>query len=658
MFKKNRLLIWVLGFSTILLVALIITVLAYWHVGAAGIGVFVLALAGLAFLDQLYRNERHLQKKIKEMESKIELAHFELLTNLPIGLANIDAGGYLLWHNHEFARLLEREGQVLQGKIRAYLPELHFKKSSRFSELLSSRLVIGERLMKVSLYSGPRKEERILTFDDVTDLDQRVAREEGPVIGICLIDNFAEAILPLEEEDKSAVLAEIDKILGEWALSMDVFLRKFAEDRYILLMTGSSLRHCQAHNFEILDRIRTIQLENKIPITLSIGIGSAEESMVDLGRLARNAVDLALGRGGDQVVVKSVEKVHFYGGNTEAVEKRTRVRVRVVARSLKNLIYNAENVIVMGHENADLDAAGSALGLARAVTVMGKPVTVHLDSRGGALENLLHFIKKNDVLARQLVTAEEALASAGEGTLLIVVDTHKPSLLPVQSILKKVEKIAVIDHHRRGTESIEPNNLLYVEAYASSTCELVAELIQYLDEEIELGRLVSSAMLAGITVDTKNFAFMTGARTFEAASYLRRSGADPQLVQSILRDPLDTVVRRAAIVKSAEVYFETIAISVQKEQTARSAVISAQAADALLEVAGIKASFVLRTDGKGTAISARSHNEINVHAIMEHLGGGGHLTIAGAQLPDITPEEAKEKLIVAIEEYLGEHQEE
>ncbi|QGG47056.1 DHH family phosphoesterase [Heliorestis convoluta] len=305
----------------------------------------------------------------------------------------------------------------------------------------------------------------------------------------------------------------------------------------------------------------------------------------------------------------------------------------------------------MGHENADLDAAGAAFGLARAIKAMGKPVTIHLDNRGGALENLFQLIQKNESLAKLLVTGEEALASAGEGTLLIVVDTHKPSLLPVQSILKKVDKVAIIDHHRRGTESIEPNSLLYIEAYASSTCELVAELIQYLDEEIELGRLVASALLAGITVDTKNFAFMTGARTFEAASYLRRSGAEPQLVQAILRDPLDTVVRRAAIIKDAEVYYDNIAIAIQPEQTTRSAVIAAQAADALLEVADIKASFVLRPEGKGTAISARSHNEINVHAIMERLGGGGHLTIAGAQLPDCTPQEAKEQLVRAIEDY-------
>ncbi|QGG47055.1 hypothetical protein [Heliorestis convoluta] len=336
MFRKyKRQLLWLAGLFAIAMAALLITVLASWHHWAAGVAVLVIALGGLALLDQTQRVKGDLEETIEKMEEKIELAHVELLSHLPVGLAYIDAGGYLIWHNPELGRILGREGQKLQGKIRNYLPELHFKKNSRFSELLSSRLVIGERLMKVSLYPGPGKEARILTFDDVTELDQRVAREEGPVIGICLIDNFAEAVLPLEEEDKSAVLAEIDKILGEWALSMDVFLRKFAEDRYVLLMTGSSLRHCQAHSFEILDRIRTIERANKIPVTLSIGIGAAEESMVDLGRLARTAVDLALGRGGDQVVVKTVEKVYFYGGNTEAVEKRTRVRVRVVARSLK-----------------------------------------------------------------------------------------------------------------------------------------------------------------------------------------------------------------------------------------------------------------------------------------------------------------------------------
>lgn len=638
--------------------AIAVSFLAYFHPLAAGAGMGLLVLAVFAALEKANRSARQVEEKMLEMRERVDLAHADLLSHLPLGLAYIDAGGTLLWHNPEFARMLGREGYRYRGKLRSHLPELHFKKQSGFTEILSSRLVIRDRLMKVSIHTGPGEGRRLLSFDDLTDFEHRVAREEGPVIGLCVIDNFAEAVAPLEEEDKSAVLAEIDKVLGEWALGAESFLRKTAEDRYILLMNGSGLRLCQAQNFEILDKIRSIQLDNKIPITLSIGLGAGEENMVDLGRLARTAVDLALGRGGDQVVVKTAERVHFYGGNTEAVEKRTRVRARVVAKSLKSLIHAAENVVIIGHENADLDTAGAALGLSRAITALGKPVSVALDARGGALDRLLPHVRNSAELAPILVTGDEAVALVNERALLIVVDTHKPSMLPEKGILEKVENVVVIDHHRRAEEFIEPHSLVYLEAYASSTCELVAELLQYLGEEVELGRVAASALLAGITVDTKHFVFMTGARTFEAASYLRRSGADPLLVQEILRDPIETVVRKAAILQGAEIHFDSVAIGVQEEASPRAPVISAQAADALLEVEGVKASFVLRPYPQGAAISARSQGEINVHSIMERLGGGGHLTIAAVRMPGVSLEEAKEKLLSAIEEYLAEQTDE
>ncbi|WP_207643772.1 DHH family phosphoesterase [Heliomicrobium modesticaldum] len=654
---KRRFSFWLLALPAVIGAGLLVAVLAPVHRGAAG-AVAALLVAVLFFvIESAYRWRQQAEEQFSRLQEQFEASGANLLAHLPLGLVYIDSNGALLWHNPEFARMLGREGYRFKGKLRSHLPELHFKKNSAFSELAASRLVIRDRQIKVTLRIGPEEGRRLLAFDDVTDYEQRAAREDGPVIGLCIIDNFDEAVAPLEDENKFALTAEIDKLLNEWALGVEAFIRKVAEDRYVLLMTGSGLRLCQAHNFDILDRIRSIRLENRIAVTLSVGLGVGEESMADLGRLARTGVDLAMERGGDQVVVKSADRVYFYGGNTEAVEKRTRVRARVVAKSLRNLILAADNVVILGHEYADLDAAGAALGLSRAVAALGKPVSVILDTRGGALDRLMPYVQANADLAKTLVSVEAAPDHVTARTLLVVVDTHKPSLLPDRTLLDRAGEIVIIDHHRRGEEFIDKNSLVYLEAYASSTCELVAEILQYLKEDLELGKIAASALLAGITVDTKHFVFMTGARTYEAASYLRRSGADPQLVQSLLRDSMETVVRRAAIIGGAEVHFGHIAIGVQEEAVPRATVISAQAADELLEVEGIQASFVLRPYPKGTAVSARSQGDINVHAILERLGGGGHLTIAGAQLAGLSLSEAKEKLLTAIGEYLEQQKE-
>ncbi|MZP29605.1 PAS domain-containing protein [Heliobacterium undosum] len=654
---KRRFSFWLLALPAVVGAGLLVAILAPVHRGVAGAMAALLVAVLFFAVESAYRWRQQAEERLSRLQEQFEASGANLLAHLPLGLVYIDSNGALLWHNPEFARMLGREGYRFKGKLRSHLPELHFKKNSGFSELVASRLVIRDRQIKVTLRIGPEEGRRLLALDDVTDYEQRAAREDGPVIGLCIIDNFDEAVAPLEDENKFALSAEIDKLLNEWAMGFEGFIRKVAEDRYVLLMTGSGLRLCQAHNFDVLDRIRSIRLENRIAVTLSIGLGVGEDSMADLGRLARTGVDLAMERGGDQVVVKSADRVYFYGGNTEAVEKRTRVRARVVAKSLRNLILAADNVVILGHEYADLDAAGAALGLSRAVVALGRPVSVVLDTRGGALDRLMPYVQANADLAKTLVSVEAAPDHVNARTLLVVVDTHKPSLLPDRTLLDRAGEIVIIDHHRRGEEFIDKNSLVYLEAYASSTCELVAEILQYLKEDLELGKTAASALLAGITVDTKHFVFMTGARTYEAASYLRRSGADPQLVQSLLRDPMETVVRRAAIIGGAEVHFGHIAIGVQEEAAPRATVISAQAADELLEVEGIQASFVLRPYPKGTAVSARSQGDINVHAILERLGGGGHLTIAGAQLAGLSLPEAKEKLLTAIGEYLEQQKE-
>jgi c-di-AMP phosphodiesterase-like protein len=503
-----------------------------------------------------------------------------------------------------------------------------------------------------SLAADPVKEE---TKDHEKIKIQQQRQEEGPVIGLLQIDNFSEMIQEVEDEKRPVLQAEIDKVLTEWAIKIEGLIKKYAEDRYLLVMSQEALRECQKNRFDIMDRLREIQLGNKIPISLSMGVGAGEEPITDTSRLAGLGLELALGRGGDQVVVKWPDKVLFYGGKTNVIEKKTKVRARVVAYTLRQYIQQATQVIVMGHESSDLDSAGASLGVAKVAMDYGKPVRIVLDNSAGTLDKLWQVIGDYPEYSGRLSSGKEALLHADKDTLLVICDTNKPSLLIEPRLLDKAGRKILIDHHRRGEEFISKTELIYMEPYASSTCELVTEVIQYIGEEVSLDPLAASALLAGMMVDSKNFVFQTGVRTFEAAAFLRRVGAEPGLVRKFLEDNYEMVLVRAQVLQNSEIVFSNIVVGYLDYVVPHNSIIAAEAADMLLSIEGIKASFVLYVTNDGVNISGRSSGDINVQVLLEELGGGGHLAVAGVQLKGLNIAEAKDKLMAVLKTYLEEN---
>jgi c-di-AMP phosphodiesterase-like protein len=404
--------------------------------------------------------------------------------------------------------------------------------------------------------------------------------------------------------------------------------------------------------FELLDQVRDIKAGNTIPVTLSIGVGYDAETPALINSSALSAMELALGRGGDQAVVKQGTKLYFYGGRSQGVEKRTKVKSRVIANALRELMEQSDKVLIMSHEDPDLDSIGSALGIYRCARFIGKNARIVLDKSNASVDSLIKRLEAEEIYEGLFIRRDDALDRIDKDTLLVVVDTHRPSFTEAPELLERAERIVVFDHHRRGAESIENATLTYLEPFASSASELITEIVQYFDDRIRLEPLEADALLAGITMDTKNFIFKTGVRTFEAASYLRRAGADPTAVRQLFQDDMETFSSRAETISNARLIFPGVAISQCPPDTKHPQLIAAQAADTLLNIKGIHSSVVLCSTSEGVMISGRSLGNLNMQVILEKLGGGGHLTMAGAQLHNITMEEAEKMVIQAIEEYL------
>ncbi|MDN5322578.1 MAG: cyclic-di-AMP phosphodiesterase [Clostridia bacterium] len=601
---------------------------------------------GLLVTAATYGYYFYVLRKRKQIKNNLEKS---ILDKISIGIVAIDSKGDIIWYNPKFKEIISKKG-FLAGKLNQYLPNLQFKKHSQFQEILTQQIAIKDKIYQIKV--SPLKENlRVVFLNDITEQTIFIQKTQTkkPVIGIIQIDNYSEVLETIEEDIRPLLFAELDKLISDWALERDAYIRKFADDKYLVFLTEEALKKDEESKFQILDKVRSMDF-GKIPVTISIGFGIWEDSLIELGRLAHLSLELALGRGGDQVVVKSPEKVWFYGGKSQALEKRTKVKARVVAHTLKKMILDAENVIIMGHEGSDYDSLGSSLGLASAIRNMGKIPYIVVEQRNESLDKILTVLDKSK-FAGIFIRPADIRRIEVENSLLIIVDTHKPSMVVEQNLLNLINKIVVIDHHRRSEEFIDNASLVYLESYASSTSELVTELIQYLGDEVEIDSWAATALLAGITVDTKSFVFQTGVRTFEAASYLRRIGADPVLVRKLLRDDLAKVTQKAVIIENSQIIKDHIALGYYPQPVDNAQVLAAQGADMLLNVDGINTSFVLCPlyEG-GVTISARSTGETNVQFLMEKLGGGGHLTVAGVQLKDKSLEEAIEILIQLIDE--------
>ncbi len=477
------------------------------------------------------------------------------------------------------------------------------------------------------------------------------------VLALIQIDNLEDVLQGLDETQRNALQTEAHQHLMAWCNRLNGFLRKYSEGMYLGIFSRHELDRMICDKFDILDEIRALRVGNRIPVTLSMGIAANGMSMSERGQKAQTGLDLALGRGGDQAALYLNDEVQFYGGKAKVVEKSTRVKARVVAHAIKELMLEATDIMIMGHEGEDFDSLGSAMGVSRMATHLGKTVNIVVGEVAMSYEKLQELLPDYTEYAGLFLTAAQAEQRITAKTLLFIVDTHRVFLTAAPQLLEKVDRRVVIDHHRRSEDFIPSPMIVYLEPSASSTSELVAELLTYFDEKIELTRLEASALYAGIVVDTKNFAVQTGVRTFEAAAFLRRSGADPALVRHLFRFDMETLKLRALILSGAEVLRSGVVIAVCPFEVKNGQIIAAQSADTLLNIEGIMASFVLWPADDGVGISARSNGEVNVQVIMEAFNGGGHQTVAGAHIPGVDVIEARRRLEAVIADYIGEGKE-
>ena len=470
--------------------------------------------------------------------------------------------------------------------------------------------------------------------------------DQSVVVGMIYIDNYEEALENVDDVRRSLLLALVDRKITQCISSLDGIVRKTEKDKYLLILRKKSLSELKESKFDILEEIKTVSIGNERPITLSIGIGLDGLTYSQNNEFARAAIDLALGRGGDQAVIKSPGNVQYYGGKSQSSEKNTRVKARVKAQALREILVNKDQIFIMGHKLPDVDSFGSAVGVYCIAKALDKKASIILNDVTPSLKPLVDLFANNEEqYPGMLVNGENALMTVGNNAALVVVDTNKPSMCECADILKYCKAIVVLDHHRQGEEIIDNATLSYVEPYASSASEMVAEILQYIDEGVKLSGIEADALYSGIMIDTNNFMTKTGVRTFEAAAYLRRSGADVTRVRKLFREDASEYLAKAKTIKDTNIYRNDYAISVCDSTGCKSpTIVAAQTANELLNINGIKASFVFTEYQGKVYLSARSIDELNVQVVTEKLGGGGHMNIAGAQFEGISVEEAIDRL--------------
>lgn len=598
--------------------------LFHWLAGLAGLLLTGAVAIYTVLAERAFRKD--LKSYLGTLSYRVKKVGNDVISELPFGIILYNEDRTVEWHNPYIATILERESFI--GTTLAELfPTLQQAKDREGTVEAS----IGNQMYQLIF----KPKERILYVYNITELWQlgRKYEDEKLSIGIVMIDNLEEVAQGLDDQQRSSLLSKVTAEITEWAQKYQIYLKRLSSDRFLLITDQKTLRQLEHSRFVVLDEVREMTGDQKIPVTLSIGFAAGAEHIIELGHWAQSSLDIALGRGGDQAAIKVGSRQSFYGGKSNAVEKRTRVRARVVAHALRDLIRESHNVVIMGHKMPDMDAIGAAIGVMKAAQLFGKEAYIVLEGINPAIQKMMEMLKEDERLSKRFVSPEQALSLITPQSLAVVVDTHKASMVKEPKLLQHTDRIVVVDHHRRSEEFIANPMLVYMEPYASSTCELVTELLQYIHDRVTLDVRESTALLAGITVDTKSFSLRTGARTFEAASFLRRHGADSMMIQRMLKEDLDEYIIKADIIKHAKVYYEHVAIAVAESGRKNPQLLIAQSADTLLNITNILASFVVseRPDGL-VGISARSLGHMNVQVVMERMGGGGHLTNAAAQL--------------------------
>ncbi len=628
-------------------IGVIFTIVAYVHDEIFSVFSSIFLIGAILFLALYLRQRRgDFDEHIESLSYRVKRVGRDVFSSLPIGIVMLDEKNKVVWANKYADKMFKLH---LKG---------HFIKeiNDELDELLRTQTDFTIQLDVRTYEAMVNKEDNVIYFFDQTELTDLTKRyhDESTVLGIIALDNYEEAVANIDEHSKSEITSKISQLISNWAVSNNVFIRKYSNSSYMIVMNEKRLNLLKENQFKILDEVRQLSDSFNVSLTLSMGLGTGDKSVVNLGHISKTALDLALIRGGDQVAIKGLDgKTIFYGGKTDAMEKRNRVRARVISQSIETLIKESSNVLVMGHKNPDYDSIGASIGMYKICKHLNKKAHIVFDDEISELsvKKLMTELSHHHII-EAFVEENEALELMEPNTLLIVVDNHKPSLVNSKAVLDRATNIVLIDHHRRGDEFLDSPMLTYLEPYASSTCELVTELMEYQHSRINLSVIEATAMLGGIVVDTKHFTFRTGTRTFDAAAYLKTYGADSLLVQELLKEDITHYFDKVNILQNTEIYHD-MAISIASDHEIHDNVVLAKVADQLLSFDHIKASFVIgkiSTDQIG--ISSRSLGDINVQVIMESLGGGGHLTNAATQLTNQTIGRTKELLIEKLDELI------
>ena len=629
-------------------------------------------LGGLFFIGFIYmviNNWKTTNIRRKEWTNYIQNLSLDIdettkkaVMNLPIPLCILEFDGKITWYNRKFNTMIGQD-DLLGVNIDNLIKNLNLRKVLNENKEMYTDINYKDREYTI-VYNVIKNEKEknakylmMLYWIDKTDFlnMQKKYEEEKNVVMLIQVDGYDEVLKSAQEENRPLLSVAIEKELANLEINTKGALRRTSKDKFFLMMNKKELIKLESEKFLILDQIRKIDYGNNLPVTISMGIGIDGDTINDNLKFATGALDLALGRGGDQAVVKTQDKFAFYGGKSKAVEKTTKVKSRLIGHALREVILESDNIFIMGHKYPDMDAMGAAVGIYDICKSCNKSANIVLDYSNESIEEFVKRINKSDYYDGVFVDSDYAIKECTKNTLVIVVDTHRPNFTECPQLLNMSDKVVVIDHHRRGVDFINDTVLLFHEIYVSSTCEMVTEIVQYIEDDIRINKLTAEGLLAGISLDTKNFAFKTGVRTFEAASYLKKSGADTIEVKKLFNSDIKDFITKAEIIQNAKVINENICLAYTMTEANNINIVIAQAADELLNIKEVEASFVLGKKDDKVFISARSLGNINVHVLMEKLGGGGHRDMAGAQL-DTSLEKAYEIIKDTIQAHLKEEE--
>ena len=618
--------------------------------------IIYIALIAYAYWTNNKRQEE-LTEHIKSLTFSLDKVAKIALVNSPFPLVIAETNGNLIFRNTKFNQ--EFANIDINNYLTKILEDVKLEiKNNDKKEKIYDEIQIDKKTYKLYGDYMPLKDEYIITIYFVDDTKlvelESLFEDKDIYIGLIMIDNYEEVIQRIADDEKPQLMAEIEKKLYDWASDYNGLILKSERDTFVCIFEKKYIREIEEKKFDILDIIKEAQASDKMQFTLSIAISNDGTSNLEKYKTAQAALDIVLGRGGDQAVVHEGDKYTFFGGRTQELEKRTKVKARIIAHALEGLITESSKVMIMGHNNSDMDCIGASMGLYRLVKTLNKDAYIVVNPQGENLSTFLQELSTDEQYDGIIVDSQTAVSNIDDDTLLIIVDTNKKNYVESPELLAKAKKIVVVDHHRRSPDYIESATLTFHEVYASSASELVTELIEYAESAPELNNLEAEALYAGIMMDTRTFTFKTGVRTFEAAAYLRKCGVDIIKVKKWFQSDLDTYNKISNIIGKAELVYDSIAISVYDEEDKESNIVCAKAADELLTISNITASFVLGKMDDKICISGRSIGDINVQVILEKLGGGGHITLAGAQVEGMDMDEVKQELINRINEYFSE----